>query len=118
DTMARLHARHGTTSLLATTMTAPLSDIETALRALAPACETRAPGAARVLGVHLEGPYISAGRLGAQPDFVRAPSADEVLALNALAPIRLLTLAPELPGQTEVIAALSAAGLRVQLGHT
>ena len=48
--------------------------------------------------MHLEGPYINAGKLGAQPDFVRAPSLQEVLALHAIAPIRLVTMAPEVAG--------------------
>ena len=84
--LARVHARHGTTSLLATTMTAPRDEIETALRALAPFVATRPPGAARLLGVHLEGPYINPGRLGAQPDFATTATLAEVLALQALAP--------------------------------
>ena len=117
DSIARTHARHGTTALLATTMTAPRSEIEAALRALAGACTERCDGAARVLGVHLEGPYISPDRLGAQPAFAAAPSADDVLALAALAPIRVVTLAPELPGAIEATAALVAAGIRVQIGH-
>ena len=116
--IARLHARHGTTSLLATTMTAPLSEVEAAMRALAPACASRAPDAARVLGVHLEGPYINPGKLGAQPDFVRPASIDEIHALNALAPVRLITLAPELPGNLDIIVVLRAAGFQVQIGHT
>jgi N-acetylglucosamine-6-phosphate deacetylase len=118
DTIARTHARHGTTALLATTMTAPRDEIEAALHALAPACRTRRDGAARVLGVHLEGPYISPDKLGAQPDFAAAPSADEILALHAIAPLRVVTLAPERPGALEVIAALVAAGIRVQIGHS
>jgi N-acetylglucosamine-6-phosphate deacetylase len=109
DTIARTHARHGTTSLLATTMTAPRAEIEAALDALAFACRTRTPGAARVLGVHLEGPYISADK---------PPSAPEILALAARAPIRVVTLAPELPGALQAVAALVAAGLRVQIGHS
>lgn len=116
--IARLHARHGTTALLATTMTAPLSDIEAALRGLSEACRQRAPGAARVLGVHLEGPYINPGKLGAQPDFAKPASLDELLALHALAPIRLITLAPEVPGNLALIAPLRAAGFQVQIGHT
>ena len=118
DTIARTHARHGTTSLLATTMTAPRGEIEAALRAMAGACNTRSDGAARVLGVHLEGPYISPDKLGAQPAFAVVPSAAEILALHALAPIRVVTLAPELPGALETTAALVAAGIRVQIGHS
>ena len=117
-TIARVHARHGTTSLLATTMTAPLPEIEAALRALAPAIAQRAPGAARVLGVHLEGPYLHADRLGAQPAFARVPQLAEILALHALAPIRVLTLAPEVEGALGLIPALVQAGLRVQIGHS
>jgi N-acetylglucosamine-6-phosphate deacetylase len=116
--LARTHARHGTTSLLATTMTAPLDEIEHALRALAPQCRDRAPGTARVLGVHLEGPYLSAERLGAQPPFARAPSLQEILHLHALAPIRVLTLAPEVDGALALIPALVDVGIRVQIGHS
>ena len=116
--IARLHARFGTTSLLATTMTAPLDDLQAALRALAPACAQRPAGTARVLGVHLEGPYISPGKLGAQPPFTRPPSLQEILALHALAPIRLVTLAPEVEGSLALIPALVGAGMRVQIGHT
>jgi N-acetylglucosamine-6-phosphate deacetylase len=116
--IAAMHARHGTTSLLATTMTAPLDDIGRALAALGPACRERAPQAARLLGVHLEGPYINPGKLGAQPDNARPASIDEIRALHALAPIRLITLAPELPGNLELIGVLRAAGFQVQIGHT
>ena len=124
-TLAQLHGRHGTTALLATTMTAPLAEIEAALRALAPLCAAPVGRAglgtaagARVLGVHLEGPYINGERLGAQPPFARAPSLQEILALNALAPIRLVTLAPEVAGNLAIIPALVAAGMRVQIGHS
>lgn len=116
--LAQLHARHGTTSLLATTMTAPLDEIRQAMRALAPTCVERPTGGARVLGVHLEGPYINPGKLGAQPDFAKAASIDEIRALHALAPIRLITLAPELPGNLELVERLSEAGFRIQIGHT
>jgi N-acetylglucosamine-6-phosphate deacetylase len=68
DTVARMHARHGTTSLLATTMTAPHDDIEKALADVGRAMRERPTGSARVLGVHLEGPFINPGRLGAQPN--------------------------------------------------
>jgi N-acetylglucosamine-6-phosphate deacetylase len=117
-TLSRTHARHGTTALLATTMTAPRAEIEAALRALAPHVATRPSHGARVLGVHLEGPYINRERLGAQPDFATTATLAEVLALHALAPIRLVTIAPELPGHLELIVALRAAGFVVQIGHS
>ena len=116
--ITQLHARHGTTSLLATTMTAPLADVQAALAALGPVCAQRLNGAARVLGVHLEGPYISETRLGAQPPFARPASLQEIEALNALAPIRLITLAPEVDGNLALISELVAQGYKVQLGHT
>ena len=118
DTIARTHARHGTTALLATTMTAPRHEIEAALRALAPHIEQRGTGAARVLGVHLEGPYINPGRLGAQPDFATTATTADVLALHAMAPIKLITIAPELPGHLALIVALREHGFVVQIGHS
>jgi N-acetylglucosamine-6-phosphate deacetylase len=116
--VARCHARHGSTSLLATTMTAPLREISAALEALAPACRDRPRQGARVLGVHLEGPYINHRRLGAQPDFVRALDLAEVAALHAIAPVRLITLAPEIAGHLEQVGPLTQAGIVVQIGHT
>ncbi len=116
--IARLHARHGTTSLLATTMTAPLDEIESALRAMAEACRQPVAQGARVLGAHLEGPYLSRAKLGAQPDFVRPAALNEVLALHALAPIRLITLAPDSAEQRAMITELCAQGFIVQLGHS
>ena len=116
--VARLHAQHGTTALLATTMTAPQADLDSAFAALAPLCTTPATQAARVLGVHLEGPYISENRLGAQPPFARPASLEEIARLHALAPIRLITLAPEVANNQNLIAALVAHGFKVQLGHT
>lgn len=116
--VARAHAAHGTTALLATTMTAPFEDLRVAFEGLRASCAERAPNAARVLGVHLEGPYINPGKLGAQPDFARPVSPDELAQLHALAPVRLVTLAPEVPGHMEAVQALAGAGYKVQLGHT
>jgi N-acetylglucosamine-6-phosphate deacetylase len=116
--VARKHAEHGTTALLATTMTAPIEDLRASLAPVGQLCRAGAPGAARVLGMHLEGPYINQGKLGAQPDFARPVSLAELRELDALAPIRLLTLAPEVPGNMDAIGTLVEAGFRVQVGHT
>jgi hypothetical protein len=118
ETIARLHAQHGTTSLLATTMTAPLSDIEAALSAIQPLIQQRPAGTARVLGVHLEGPYINPGKLGAQPAFAGIGSLAQVRALDAIAAIKLITLAPEMDGHLALVRDLTALGIRVQLGHS
>ena len=116
--VAKLHARHGTTALLATTMTAPLADLDQAFAAMAAVGARPSLGGARVLGVHLEGPYISQEKLGAQPDFTRPMVVRELQRWHALFPIRLITLAPEVPGNMDVIESLCAAGFRVQIGHS
>jgi len=117
-TVARHHARHGTTALLGTTMTAREAAIRKALSGLAGAIGERPPGAARMLGVHLEGPFINPARLGAQPPDVMTASLELVRALHAIAPIRVLTLAPEIDGHLALIPQLAAMGIRVQLGHS
>ena len=118
DTVARLHARHGTTSLLATTMTAPHEELERALTDVGRAMRERPAGAARVLGVHLEGPFISPGKLGAQPGFARGGNIAELAALHRLARIRVLTLAPEIAGHLDFIRHLKIAGILPQVGHS
>ncbi len=116
--IARLHARTGTTALLATTMTAPVVDIRSALRDLAPHIDRRPAGGARILGVHLEGPYINPEKLGAQPAHARSGSWEEVADFHATASLRLVTLAPEFEANLELIRCLVAAGIHVQLGHS
>ena len=116
--VAQTHARTGTTSMLATTMTAPPDDLRVAFAGVAATRKAPSPDGARILGVHLEGPYISAKRLGAQPDFARGLQISELASLNAVTPIRLITLAPEVDGHVDAIAALLAAGYKVNLGHS
>jgi N-acetylglucosamine-6-phosphate deacetylase len=118
EAVARFHARHGTTSLLATTVTAPRSELERVVAAVGGACRRGVPGGARVLGVHLEGPFINPGKLGAQPDAARPGTLGELRALQELAPVRIVTLAPELAGHLELIRALRIAGIAPQVGHT
>jgi N-acetylglucosamine-6-phosphate deacetylase len=116
--IAAMHAKHGTTSLLATTMTAPPHEIVEALKAIGAASGERRPGAARILGVHLEGPYINAGKLGAQPNYARAATLAEVQKLGTMAPMKLITVAPEIAGHLRLVRELADAGIRVQIGHT
>lgn len=117
-TIAAIHAQHGTTSLLATTMTAPQSDLERALQGIQIAMQQHEVGMARVLGVHLEGPYISPDKLGAQPNYTQKAHLDDVQKLDAIAPIKLITVAPEIEGHLDLVNQLTQYGIRVQLGHT
>ena len=117
-TLARTHASHGTTSLLPSPVTAPEADLVAALTGIANVQERRMPGEARVLGAHVEGPYLSPAKLGAQPPFTRLPEPREMDVLMDLAHIRVVTLAPELPGALDLISSLANQGVRVQLGHS
>jgi N-acetylglucosamine-6-phosphate deacetylase len=116
--MARFHARHGTTALLATTVTAPRTELLAAFRGIGEAMAASDPAAARVLGAHLEGPFISPAALGAQPPFAIAPDLALVDELAALAPIRVATMAPEIDPDGALLKHFSAQGVRAQIGHT
>jgi len=116
--LARFHARHGTTALLATTVTAPHDDLKKALIGIEAVRLDRAPGEARVLGAHLEGPWISPDRLGAQPPYARPPEQGEVECLLEAARVRVVTLAPELEGALDLVRLLASRDVRPQIGHT
>jgi len=116
--LSRLHARHGTTSLLATTMTAPPEHIERALQGVRQSMAAAAPDAADIMGVHLEGPFLNSGKLGAQPPLASTGNIGQVQRWHGIAPIRVLTLAPEIPGHLELIPQLAAMGIRAQAGHS
>jgi N-acetylglucosamine-6-phosphate deacetylase len=108
-----LHARHGTTRLLATTVSAPPAALLQAVRTVA------AAGDPHILGIHLEGPWLSDARRGAQdPAALRAPDPRELDALLGAGCIRMVTLAPELPGALDLITRVVAAGAVASLGHT
>jgi N-acetylglucosamine-6-phosphate deacetylase len=113
-------ARRGTLAFCPTVITAPLE----VYRAVLPLLGSLAAGSGgRLLGIHLEGPFISSedGAVGAHPrQHVLPPSPalfEELFALSG-GQIRLLTLAPELPGAPELIRAAAALGVVVSIGHT
>lgn len=116
--MSHFFAHHGVTSFLATTMTAPHVDILRAVTAVGQWGQQSASGA-RILGLHIEGPYISLTYPGAQPaDYIRPPSLREFAELVAAGPVRMITLAPEVAGADELIAAACRQGVTVVWGHT
>jgi N-acetylglucosamine-6-phosphate deacetylase len=110
------HARGGTTSLLLTTATAPLEKLVEVLRAVR---ECRSSISA-VAGVHVEGPFISRVKCGAQrEEFIQDPSPAGVQQLLAYTDvIKRVTLAPELPGALEAIENFHMHGISVSGGHS
>ena len=116
--MARFHARHGTTSLLATTVTAPADDLRAAMAGIGAVAADPGPGEAVVVGAHLEGPFISPDALGAQPPFAIAPDLGLVRELCALAPLKVTTMAPEIDPDHTLLQFFRDQGVRVQIGHT
>ena len=113
ETICRTHAAHGTTGLLATTITQSRAAIDAALR------NVRENPSPMLLGVHLEGPYISPEKPGAQPkEFVRDYDATEFASWLTLDVIRRITLAPERPGATELCQACLSAKIALTFGHT
>ncbi len=121
QTISEYVAREGTAGFLATTMTQSKENITGAMKAVK---EIRAGGeykGAEVLGVHLEGPFISPKHVGAQPlEYVAVPEAkvfDEYNKASGNA-IKIVTLAPEVDGGLELIKHLKNLGVVASVGHT
>jgi N-acetylglucosamine-6-phosphate deacetylase len=116
--MSAFFARHGVTSFLATTWTAPTEETLRALHAVAEVTDIDLPGA-RILGAHMEGPYLNDRRCGAQdPRSLRAPDLAELRRFLDTGVIRLITVAPELAGARELVATCRGEDVRVSAGHT
>ncbi|WP_412740913.1 N-acetylglucosamine-6-phosphate deacetylase [Krasilnikovia sp. MM14-A1259] len=113
---AAFHLAHGTTTLLASLVSSPYELMRAATAAFAPLV---ADGT--LAGIHFEGPYLAGARCGAQnPAHLRDPSLEELTALVKLGDgaVRMVTIAPELPGALEAIAYLAGAGVIAAVGHT
>lgn len=110
------HAGGGTTSLLLTTVTSPFPRILSVLKAVR-GSRSKIP---QVLGVHLEGPFISPERAGAQDaEFICEPATAEIEQLLEYRDIvKRVTIAPEIKGARNAIAAFVANGVRVSGGHS
>ena len=119
--MARFMARHGVTAFLPSTVTASFAAVERAVEGVRQAMARSTAQGARVLGAHLEGPFISPQRLGAQsPDHCALPTAENVARLVAIAGdvARIVTLAPEVEGAEGAIRDLCTRGIVLSVGHT
>jgi N-acetylglucosamine-6-phosphate deacetylase len=113
---AAFHRGHGTTTMLASLVTAPLAELEARAALLAGLADD-----GLIAGLHLEGPFLSPVRRGAQdPRHMLAPDVAVFERLRAAARghLRIITLAPELPGAMDLIKAARQAGVTVAVGHT
>lgn len=122
DTIARFLASRGTGSFLATTVTAPLDATLRAVEGLAKyIAQPQREGSARALGIHLEGPFLSHAKRGVQPaEHLLAPDIaifDKMFEAGQ-GHVRLMTLAPELPGAQKLTEHAVKRGVRVSLGHS
>jgi len=117
--IAQAHAEGGTTSWLATTLTAPIDEIEKALQAIEKAMEAP-PSGAKLLGAHLEGPYFHPEQAGAQnPMYLKLPNPGEYNdLLNKFSCIKRVSAAPELPGALELGQELRRRGILAAIGHS
>lgn len=108
------HLAGGTTSLLLTTATAPLDQIVAVLKAV------RSANIPQIAGVHVEGPFISHEKAGAQnQEFICEPTQDRIrLLFNYRDTIKRITIAPEIGGAMDVIGKFAAAGMSVSGGHS
>jgi N-acetylglucosamine-6-phosphate deacetylase len=113
----RAHRAHGTTRSMLSLVSAPVDELVALLTELAPVVRADP----LLLGVHLEGPFLSPDNRGAHdPTALTAPTAEAIEALLDAADgtLTVVTIAPELPGALEAVRRLVAAGVRVAVGHT
>jgi len=119
-TIGKFLARHGVGVFLATTVTAPVDTTLRSLEGMA-AQISRDHNGASPLGIHIEGPFLSPHKKGAHPErLLQTPSIElfDRMWQAAQGQIRLMTIAPELPGAEDLIRHAAALGVRVSLGHS
>ncbi|MEZ0491529.1 N-acetylglucosamine-6-phosphate deacetylase [Kineococcus sp. TBRC 1896] len=113
-TVAATHRAHGTTTLVASLVTSPLDELAATLDALAGLV---ADG--ELAGVHLEGPWLSPDHRGAHaPGLLRDPDPADLDRLLSTGLVRMVTIAPELPGGLAAVQQVAAAGATASIGHT
>lgn len=115
--MAEFFASHGVTSFLPSTWTASRESTMRALQAIAEA--RSASGGARIIGAHMEGPYLSSVRCGAQdPHEIRGVDREEAAAFLDTGAVRLITVAPEAEGADDLLDECLRRGVTFSVGHT
>ena len=112
----------GVVAFLPTFITSPLAAYPAMLQAVIAAQASQSPAllaGARILGAHIEGPFLSPQKKGAHnQDFFRPPDPEALSMLRPIEAVRMLTLAPEIPGGLEAIDWLVAQQVVVSIGHS
>ena len=119
--MSRELRKLGVAAFCPTTMSAGPEETRKAVAGIRRVMERPEPEGARVLGAHMEAPFLQESRAGAQrKEFFRDPSMEalEELTGGDIGAVRLITLAPERKGSREFIRRAAAAGIHVSIGHT
>lgn len=118
--MSRDLAKTGTAAFCPTTMSAAAEETEKVIAAVRRVMQTPEAMGARVLGAHMEAPYLSAGKAGAQrAEFFLDPDWEQFqMMVRDPAAVRLITLAPERKGSEAFIRKATEAGIHVSIGHT
>ncbi len=114
----RYHARSGTVALTPTTSTSPIGVIESSLADIERIRKAPRADEPAVLGAHLEGPFINAGKLRRATKFDAEGRTGIGDAVDGHLPLRVATVAPEIEGGISVVEAFSSRGCRVQIGHS
>ncbi len=118
----RFYATRGVGSYLATTLTAPMDATLRSLAGLAEAVERGSrPGEATPIGIHIEGPFVSHAKKGMHPaEWILRPTVEAFDRMweASRGTIRLMTIAPEVPGAMDVIRRAVEVGVRVSIGHS
>ncbi len=115
------HRRHGTTRTLVSLVTAPVDDLSRQLSWAAQLTKAGPRATGHVVGSHLEGPFLSHARCGAQnTDYLMLPNPGAFARMReaAAGTLRVVTIAPELEGATELIKEIVGAGIVAALGHS
>ena len=115
--LSKYHLENGTTTFFPTTVTASYNDTFKALNGLNDYIN-RNKFQINIEGIHLEGPFINPKKLGAQPPFTQIPNLDFIKNLLKQAPIKIITLAPEIDGGLDLIERLIELDIKPQIGHT
>lgn len=116
--LAAFHAQHGVTTLFPTTMTAPWDEVLFALDGIRSASLNQNNALSNIAGAHLEGPFISPERLGAQPGYAIEPDLEKIEEVLAKDIVRLATIAPEIEGALGAARALAQSSVRISIGHS